>query len=43
MFPTLVETTIVITTFDMWIFKGGGFDTFVLVVNYINKKGKIVI
>jgi hypothetical protein len=38
MFPTLVETTTVTTIFDLWMFNGRGFDTFVLVVNYINKK-----
>ncbi len=38
MLPMLVETTIITTTFDLWMFKAGGFETFVLVVNYINKK-----
>jgi hypothetical protein len=33
MFLMLVESTIIVTTFDLWMFKGGGFDTFVLVVN----------
>jgi hypothetical protein len=36
-FPTFVDATIVITTFDLWMSQGG-FDMFVLVVNYINKK-----
>jgi len=38
MFLMLVEATIIATTFDLWMFEGGGFDTFVLVVNYIKKK-----
>jgi len=36
-FPTLVDAIIVITTFDLWMFRGC-FDMFVVVVNYINKK-----
>ncbi len=36
-FLTFVDAIIVITTFDLWMFQGG-FDMFILVVNYINKK-----
>jgi hypothetical protein len=32
----LVKPTIMTTTFDLWMSQGG-FDTFVLVVNYINQ------
>ncbi len=35
--PTLAETTTIITTFDLWMCHGG-FDTFSLVVNYINRQ-----
>jgi len=35
-FLTLVDATIVITTFDLWMSQGG-FDMFILVMNYINK------
>jgi hypothetical protein len=38
-FPTLVDAIIVITTFDLWMFRGC-FDMFVVVVNYINKKSE---
>jgi hypothetical protein len=31
-----VKVAMVTTTFDLWMFRGG-FDTFVLVVNYINQ------
>jgi hypothetical protein len=34
---TFTNTTTVIATFDLWMFQGS-FDTFALVVNYINKK-----
>ncbi len=36
-FPTLIEATMVIATFDLWMSRKG-FDTFALVVNYINKQ-----
>jgi hypothetical protein len=36
-FLALVDATIIITTFDLWMSRGG-FDMFALVVNYINKK-----
>jgi hypothetical protein len=35
-FPTFVEATTVTTAFDLWMSRKG-FDTFALVVNYINK------
>jgi hypothetical protein len=35
--PSLAKVTMVTTTFELWIFCGL-FDTFALVVNYINKK-----
>ncbi len=34
--PTPAEATMVTTTFDLWMSQGG-FGTFALVVNYINK------
>jgi hypothetical protein len=37
LFATLAKTTIVSTTFDLWMSQGG-FDMFVIIVNYINKK-----
>jgi len=33
----LIETTTSVVTFDLWMFQTG-FDTFALVVNYMNKK-----
>jgi len=36
-FLTFVNATTIITTFYLWMFRRG-FDTFVLVMNYINKK-----
>lgn len=39
-FPTFVETTIIITIFDLWM-SWSGFNTFDLVINYINKKCKL--
>ncbi len=36
-FLTLIEATASVVTFDLWMFQIG-FDTFALVVNYINKK-----
>ncbi len=35
--PTLVDAIIIIATFDLWMSQKG-FDMFVLIVNYINKK-----
>jgi hypothetical protein len=35
--PLFTKTNIVITTFDLWV-SWAGFDIFVLVINYINKK-----
>jgi hypothetical protein len=35
--PTFIDATIITTTFDLWMSRRG-FDTFALVVNYINKK-----
>jgi len=35
--PSLAKVIMVTTTFDLWMFHGL-FDTFMLVVNYINKK-----
>jgi hypothetical protein len=35
-FLALDEATMLITTFDLWMSQGG-FGTFALVVNYINK------
>jgi hypothetical protein len=36
-FPTLVDATVIRTTFDLWMSRGS-FDKFAMVVNYINKK-----
>ncbi len=36
-FFTFIQVTTTSTTFDLWMFQRG-FDTFALVVNYINKK-----
>ncbi len=36
-FITFAETITMIVTFDLWM-SCGGFDTFALVVNYINSK-----
>jgi hypothetical protein len=36
-FLTFIDVTIITTTFDLWMSQKG-FDTFALVVNYINKK-----
>jgi hypothetical protein len=38
----LVKATTIIATFDLWT-SFGGFDTFALVVNYINNNGFLVI
>jgi hypothetical protein len=35
--PALVKATTIITTFDLWMSRTC-FDTFVFVINYINKK-----
>jgi hypothetical protein len=35
--PTLADATTIIATFDLWMSRKG-FDTFALVMNYINKK-----
>jgi hypothetical protein len=37
LFATLTKATVITTTFDLWMSQGG-FDMFVFVVNYINKK-----
>jgi len=34
---TFIDATTIIATFDLWMSQGS-FDTFALVVNYINKK-----
>jgi hypothetical protein len=34
--PALVEASMVVATFDLWMFRRS-FDMFLLVVNYINK------
>jgi hypothetical protein len=38
--PTLVDAITITTTFDMWM-SLGGFDTFSIVVYYINKKWEL--